>query len=98
MNQNILFPDVQTWHAEQGQVEFPAQQAGALSPASFLNSGWKQPSVTAWMMKRQFWRFLPTAVLIWKILLKVPLRTKTSIPKAVLRSVSGFLQGSHSSG
>lgn len=30
MNQSILFPDIQTWHADSQQVSFPAQQAGAL--------------------------------------------------------------------
>lgn len=32
MNQNILFPDLQHWHAEKQAVCFQAQQAGALIP------------------------------------------------------------------
>lgn len=30
MNQSILFPDRQEWHAELKAVTFPAQQSGAL--------------------------------------------------------------------
>ncbi|WP_038175867.1 MULTISPECIES: DUF1488 domain-containing protein [Vibrio] len=30
MNQSILFPDIQTWHAESEVMTFPAQQSGAL--------------------------------------------------------------------
>ncbi|MBD1573901.1 DUF1488 domain-containing protein [Vibrio sp. S17_S38] len=30
MNQNILFPDIQTWQPERQIVSFPAQQAGQL--------------------------------------------------------------------
>lgn len=30
MNQNILFPDIQTWVAKRKVVIFPAQQAGQL--------------------------------------------------------------------
>ncbi|MEL7292674.1 MAG: DUF1488 domain-containing protein [Pseudomonadota bacterium] len=30
MNQSILFPDMQTWHAEAQVMSFPAQQSGAL--------------------------------------------------------------------
>ncbi|GMM91050.1 DUF1488 domain-containing protein [Vibrio fortis] len=30
MNQSILFPDIQTWDAENQCVVFPAQQSGAL--------------------------------------------------------------------
>lgn len=30
MNQNILFPDIQTWVEERKAVIFPAQQAGQL--------------------------------------------------------------------
>ncbi|OEF26035.1 DUF1488 domain-containing protein [Vibrio rumoiensis] len=30
MNQNILFPDIQTWVAKRKAVIFPAQQAGQL--------------------------------------------------------------------
>lgn len=30
MNQSILFPDMQEWHAELKAVTFPAQQSGAL--------------------------------------------------------------------
>ncbi|WP_434357629.1 DUF1488 domain-containing protein [Parasalinivibrio latis] len=44
MNQNILFPDVQTWHAEQGQVEFPAQQAGALITC-FVSKQWLETAI-----------------------------------------------------
>ncbi|PSW11731.1 DUF1488 domain-containing protein [Photobacterium sanctipauli] len=30
MNQDILFPDIQSWDQKQQAVSFPAQQAGAL--------------------------------------------------------------------
>ncbi|MGO2510193.1 MAG: DUF1488 domain-containing protein [Vibrio hibernica] len=30
MNQNILFPDIQTWQSDRQAVVFPAQQAGQL--------------------------------------------------------------------
>ncbi|HBV76460.1 MULTISPECIES: DUF1488 family protein [Vibrio] len=30
MNQNILFPDIQTWVEERNVIIFPAQQAGKL--------------------------------------------------------------------